>query len=184
MTHYGTIDHEALRQELVKALPDSNWYLTGATGEVTFNSTDLVNEELASPVIEQHILDAPQREKEYLCLKVDRLSDEVRASLVGDPVRAFEYQKTEKEAIEFKSSEYTGTPPNSVLSWMGAKSWSAKEATDDILRAADQMNQALDQIRDLRLIGKENIRNCKSREAAQVEADLVLNSIKAAFGII
>lgn len=68
MTYYGTIDHEALRQELVKVLPDNNWYLTGATGEVTFNSADLVNEELAQPVIEQHIADATKRETNNIIL--------------------------------------------------------------------------------------------------------------------
>jgi len=59
MTYYGIVDHEALRQELVKILPENNWYLTGATGEVTFNGE---GEEIAAPVIEQHILDAPKRE--------------------------------------------------------------------------------------------------------------------------
>jgi len=60
-TYYGTIDHEALRQEIAKVLPESGWYLTGATGEVTFNTFNGEGEDVATPVIEQHILDAPKR---------------------------------------------------------------------------------------------------------------------------
>jgi len=72
MTYYGTIDHEALRQELVKVLPENNWYLTGATGEVTFNSTDLVNEEKAKTIIEQHITDAPLRVQNKIILDLTK----------------------------------------------------------------------------------------------------------------
>jgi len=64
-TYYGTIDHEALRQELAKVLSENNWYLTGATGEVTFNGE---GEDIAGPVIEQHILDAPKREANNIIL--------------------------------------------------------------------------------------------------------------------
>jgi len=69
MTYYGTIDHEALRQEIAKVLPDNNWYLTGATGEVTFNGE---GEEIAAPVIEQHILDAPLRVQNKIILDLTK----------------------------------------------------------------------------------------------------------------
>lgn len=52
MTYYGQIDHEALRQELAKVALPEGWYLTGATGEITYHGE---GEDVAGPIIEDHI---------------------------------------------------------------------------------------------------------------------------------
>jgi len=114
-----------------------------------------------------------------LCLKIDQEADAARLLIVGDSLRVVEYQRAEAEAKVFAAAGYTGTVPPSIVSWAEAKGWSAQDATDDILRASTAWNAALYAFRDIRLKGKEAVRNVASSSAAQTAADAAIAQINA-----
>lgn len=89
---------------------------------------------------------------------IDVEADIIRAKVVGDPVRAFEYQWTEAESRAFKAAGYTGTVPPSVAAWANAKDWTAQQACDDILEASTLFWNVMVALRTYRLYGKERIR--------------------------
>ena len=97
---------------------------------------------------------------------IDVEADIIRTRVVGDPVRVFEYQWAESEATAFKAANYTGNVPVSVSSWATAKAWTAQQACDDILVAAQTFRSVMAAIRNTRLIGKEQIRAAENDEAA------------------
>ena len=97
---------------------------------------------------------------------IDIEADIIREFVVGNPVRVFEYQWAESEATTYKAAGYTGTVPVSVSSWATAKGWSAQQACDDILMAAQAFRSVMATIRNTRLIGKEQIRAASTDEAA------------------
>ena len=59
--------------------------------------------------------------KEEMIQIIDSEVDTVRTIVVGDPVRAFEYQWAEQEALTFKNGGYTGAVPSSISAWAQAK---------------------------------------------------------------
>ena len=97
---------------------------------------------------------------------IDIEADIIREFVVGNPVRVFEYQWAESEATTYKAAGYTGTVPVSVSSWATAKGWTAQQACDDILMAAQAFRSVMATIRNTRLIGKEQIRAASTDEAA------------------
>ena len=105
--------------------------------------------------------------KDEMIQIIDSEADIVRAMVVGDPVRAFEYQWAEQEAIAFKSAGYpSAAVPSSVSAWAEAKGWTAQAAADYILAAAQTFRSVMTAIRNTRLIGKEQIRAAVDDEAA------------------
>jgi hypothetical protein len=114
---------------------------------------------------------------------IDAEADIIRARVVGDPVRAFEYQWAENEANAFKAAGYTGTVPPSIAAWAQAKNWTSQQAADDVLQAAANFRSAMSSLRTTRLIGKETIRNAATEEianAAYVQTMATLAQIRAA----
>jgi hypothetical protein len=102
---------------------------------------------------------------------VDARADLVRLRYVPHPSVIPEYQETETEARAFKERGYPADVPLTVKAWADAKKWSAQAACDDILAAAAMLRGKLQQIRAVRLAGKEAIAaGVKSVE--QVEAEL------------
>ena len=101
-----------------------------------------------------------------MIVNIDVEADIIRTRVVGDPVRVFEYQWTESEATAFKAAGYTGNVPVSVSSWATAKGWTAQQACDDILVAAQTFHSVMAAIRNTRLIGKEQVRAAENDEAA------------------
>lgn len=99
---------------------------------------------------------------------IDTEADIIRTKVVGDPVRAFEYQWTDSEAKAFKAANYTGDVPFAVASWATAKEWTPQQACDDILVASNQFWVAMKALRTIRLYGKERIR------AAEAVNDMAL----------
>ncbi len=92
--------------------------------------------------------------KEEAIARIELIADTQRAKVVGDPVRAFEYQAAETAAKAFQAAGYSGPVPPEVSVWASAKGWSNTEACDDILTAAAQFRYALQYIRGVRLNAK------------------------------
>ena len=114
---------------------------------------------------------------EEMQARIDVVADAVRAKLVGDPVRAFEYQAAEQGALLFKSVGYTGQAPSVVQCWADAKGWSAQQAADDILTEAQKYHSALLYIREIRLQGKCGLAGL-SLDDANVTFAKAINDLK------
>jgi hypothetical protein len=105
-------------------------------------------------------------------LQVDTDTDALIKAAVGE--RLNEYNLAEKEALAYKAAGYTGTVPTSVSSWATVKGWTATQAADSILSAAEILLSAQQAIRANRLLAKET-----ARTATDIAE---LDTIKATWG--
>lgn len=106
--------------------------------------------------------------KQQLIDRIDLVADTQRAKIVGDPVRAFEYQMAEKEAKEFAASGFAEPAPMTVSAWAIAKGWTNQQAAENILQEAAMFNQALYYIRAVRLQYKQAILNMQPEEGESI----------------
>ncbi|MBA1195472.1 hypothetical protein G7007_21930, partial [Pseudomonas entomophila] len=88
------------------------------------------------------------------CRQIDQAADTARRAVLGDSLRAVEYQLTAQEATAFAAADYSGDVPPTVQAWMDATSLEAKPATESILAEAAAWKKALYELRALRLKGK------------------------------
>ena len=92
--------------------------------------------------------------KQEIIERIDLIADVQRAKIVGDPVRAFEYQAAEQGARSYADAGYTGSVPGVVQVWADARGWTPQQAADNILAEATQFQGALVFIRGTRLQAK------------------------------
>lgn len=116
--------------------------------------------------------------REEMINVIDMEADNVRLLIVGDPVRAFEYQWAEQEAIAYRDAGFQGNVPASVSAWARAKNWADRQAAEDILNAASNWRSAMSALRIIRLDGKEDIRRAQTDADAQTAFALTLEKIK------
>lgn len=89
-----------------------------------------------------------------LVAKIDAAADQARLIVVGDPLRAVEYEKAAAEAQAFKLAGYPAKDiPPMVAAW-AISGRTAKESADSIIAEADAYNTALTVLRTTRLAGK------------------------------
>lgn len=115
---------------------------------------------------------------EEMIAGIDAAADAARVRIVGDPIRVFEYQTAESDAVTFKAAGYAGTCPASIAVWAQAKGWTNQQAADDILRASASWRQALIALRQARLTGKEGVRSSADHEAAEAAYAAAMGTIK------
>lgn len=133
------------------------------------------------------VFDIAQQEKQLeqlksdLCQNIDMSADTARLSIVGGPLRVSEYERAAAEAKAYKDANYQGTAPPTVKSWAEAKGWPDNRAADDIITEADAWNRVLYVIRDIRLKGKEAIRNATNEAAAQYVAETTIHQIRGLY---
>lgn len=94
---------------------------------------------------------------ENLCQRIDSAADSARRVVAGDPMRAVEYDRTRQQAEQFAAAGYQGEVPPMVAAWVTSER-DAQAAADDILREAALYEEALVQVRTIRLQAKEQIR--------------------------
>lgn len=111
--------------------------------------------------------------------QIDQAADQARLSVLGDSMRAVEYQLTAQEAEAFAAGNHVGEVPGTVQAWMDAVGKDAVSATDEILAKANAWKAALYQIRAARLKGKHEVLLATSHEAAEVIADRAIAAIQA-----
>jgi len=87
---------------------------------------------------------------------IDVDTDAIYQAAIGN--RGPEYTEAEAAANAYKDAGYTGEVPSAVQSWATAKGWTAQQAADDILAAAERLNTAKLTIRAERLLRKEQVR--------------------------
>lgn len=113
------------------------------------------------------------------CRLVDQGADAARRAVLGESLRAMEYQVTADEASAFAAAGYSGEAPPTVQAWMDAAGLEARAATDSILAEASAWKQALYQLRALRLKGKQDVLKVASHEAVEAVADVAIAAIHA-----
>jgi len=114
---------------------------------------------------------------EEMQARIDVVADAQRARLVGDPVRAFEYQAAEQGAQAYKAAGYAGVVPPVVQCWADTKGWPTQVAADDILGEAAQYHSALEYLRATRLQGKYALVGM-SQEDAEASFAQTINALK------
>jgi len=168
------------------------FYIDGVHSDIPVDAIDITDAEhadlLAGELADSCIgdgaggkpiqIDRPPPSKKQLCSAIDAEADAARLAVVGDPLRIVEYERAAAEATAYKESGYSGEVPASVMSWAEAKGWTARQSCDDILSAASTFNAALYQLRDIRLKGKEAVRNSSGVDALTL-ADAAIAKIKA-----
>lgn len=114
-----------------------------------------------------------------LCRDIDQAADQARALVAGDPLRAVEYEKAAAEAQAFKDAGYpAGAAPRMVAAWaIGGRS--AKDAADNILAEAAAYNNALYQLREIRLAAKQQVRQAMFEEKPVQAAAIATGTIAA-----
>lgn len=119
--------------------------------------------------------------KSDLCRNIDTSADTARRAIVGDPLKASEYERAAAEAKAYKDANYQGTVPPTVKSWAEAKGWPDNRAADNIIAEAEAWNHALYAIRDFRLKGKEAVRNAGDETTAQAAAETAITQIRGLY---
>ncbi|KAB0507772.1 hypothetical protein [Pseudomonas moorei] len=110
--------------------------------------------------------------------QIDVAADLARRVVLGDSLRAVEYQLTAQEAEAFAAAGYTGDMPPSVQAWADAAELEPKAATDSIIAEADAWKTALYAIRAARLKGKQRALKATSHDAAEALADTAIAAIR------
>ncbi|QJQ08206.1 hypothetical protein A3L25_001785 [Pseudomonas putida] len=111
--------------------------------------------------------------------QIDQAADAARRAVLGDSLRAVEYQVTADEASAFAAAGCSGEVPPTVQAWMDAAGLEAQAATDSILAEAAAWKQALYQLRALRLKGKQDVLKVASHDAVEAVADVAIAAIHA-----
>lgn len=106
--------------------------------------------------------------KQATIQRIDADVDRVYAEVLGG--RAIEYQRAEREALEYQAAGFTGDAPPFVASWASAAAISLQAAAENILAQANAWNEAASAIRASRLAAKQQV--LASANAAAVSAVL------------
>ena len=115
---------------------------------------------------------------DQLSKQIDTAADAARAAVVGDPLRAVEYERAASEAQSFAAANYQGDVPPMVAAW-AISGRTTQQAAEDILREAAQYDGAIVQLRTLRLEAKELIRAAMSEGNAELAENIAAEAITA-----
>ncbi|MBN3862084.1 hypothetical protein HCU66_07555 [Pseudomonas frederiksbergensis] len=110
--------------------------------------------------------------------QVDQAADAARVAVLGDSLRALEYERAAVEAKAFAAAGYTGDMPPSVQAWAEAAELEPRAAADGIIAEADAWQAALYAIRAARLKGKQRVLKATSHDAAEALADTAIADIR------
>lgn len=116
--------------------------------------------------------------QEQLLREIDAAADSTRSVTLGSEPKLAEYQRAAAEAQAFKDAAYKGEAPPAVRSWAEAKGWDGQQAADSILAKAAACEQALHAIRDVRLKGKEAVRQAADETAACAATDEAVSRLQ------
>jgi len=110
--------------------------------------------------------------------QIDQAADVARYDVLGDSLRALEYERAAIEAEAFAAGGYTGDMPPSVQAWADAAELEPKAAADSIITEAEAWRTALYAIRAVRLAGKQRVLKATSHDAAEALADTAIAAIR------
>ena len=141
------------------------------TSELYWNNGDLKwRETLSLAQIQQQAITS-----------IDAAAEGLRLAVVNHmTMQSEEYRRVEAQARAWREAGYPEEDgvgaPRGVAGWAMAKwrdGWTARQAADDILATADGWMHILDEVRDLRLANKEDVRHAADAgEIATITADM------------
>lgn len=111
--------------------------------------------------------------------QIEQAADQARAAVLGDPLRAVEYQLAEAEAKSYMQAGFDGEVPPTVLALVDAASIEPKAAAEQILAESLAWRNAVCQIRAARLKGRQAMLAASSHEEAEERADAAISAIRA-----
>jgi len=119
-----------------------------------------------------------------LCGDIDKAADTARQTMLGDPLRALEYERAAAEAADFQKAGYPDDKvPRTVAAW-ALNGRTARESADGIIAEAAIYTEVLYRIREVRLHGKEAVRKSiganKLATAENIASDTVVTIARAA----
>jgi hypothetical protein len=99
---------------------------------------------------------------EQLLAILDKAADDARVLIIGDPLRALEYEAAAAEAQQFKDAGYPADAIPRAVAAGAIHGITAQESADSILREAAQFSDAQYRIRETRLLAKATVRDLAS----------------------
>lgn len=134
---------------------------------------------------EQEFIDSQLSDnKKYFLSKINSDDNRIYQDTVGN--KSTEYETAEKAATAFKNNNFEGTAPEEVQSWADARMWTARQATEDILRQAAEWRYIANVIRRNRLKAKEDVKRASNVQEVETAMDvwnIFVNSIRNQLGI-
>lgn len=114
-----------------------------------------------------------------LCNWIDETADTARLAVIGDPLRATEYERAAIEAQTFKDAGYPAeSVPRTVAAW-AINGRTAQQAADSILTKSAAFNEALYSLRETRLSGKEQVRAAMAAGDSALANDIAASTVTA-----
>lgn len=111
--------------------------------------------------------------------QIEQAADQARAAVLGDPLRAVEYQMAEADAKAFMVAGFDGEVPATVQAVVDASEVSPQAATELILAESAAWRSALCEIRAARLMGKQAMLKATTHAEAEGYADTAIDAIRA-----
>ncbi|MFP3863258.1 hypothetical protein SHV42_09910 [Pseudomonas capeferrum] len=116
--------------------------------------------------------------------QIEQEADRARSAVMGDPLRAVEYQLAEDEASAFQAAGFAGDAPLTVQAVVDAEGIEPQQAVQNILLEAQAWRTALYAIRTARLVGKQAVLKATSHAEAEASADTAINAIRASVAAV
>jgi hypothetical protein len=111
--------------------------------------------------------------------QIEQAADQARTVVLGDPLRAVEYQMAEQEARAYKLAGFDGDVPATVQAVVEASDVEPKAAAELVLAESTAWREALCAIRAARLKGKQAMLKATTHVEAEAHADTAINAIRA-----
>lgn len=111
--------------------------------------------------------------------QIEQAADQARAAVLGDPLRAVEYQMAESDAKAFMVAGFDGEVPATVQAVVDASEVSPQAAAELILAESAAWRGALCEIRAARLKGKQAMLKATTHAEAESYADTAIDAIRA-----
>jgi len=111
--------------------------------------------------------------------QIEQAADQARSAVLGDPLRAVEYQMAEADAKAFMVAGFDGEVPATVQAVVDASEVDPQAATELVLAESAAWRAALCEIRAARLKGKQAMLKATNHSEAEIIADTAINAIRA-----
>lgn len=110
--------------------------------------------------------------------QIEQAADQARTAVLGDPLRAVEYQMAEVDAKAFMVAGFAGDVPATVQAVVEASGVPPQEAAELILAESSSWRGALCEIRAARLKGKQAMLKATTHSEAESFADAAIDAIR------
>lgn len=111
--------------------------------------------------------------------QIEQAADQARTLVLGDSLRAVEYQMAEADAKTFMVAGFDGEVPATVQAVVDASEVSPQAAAELILAESAAWRGALCEIRAARLKGKQAMLKATTHAEAEGYADTAIDAIRA-----